>query len=316
MWKYVNKDMSNQFLLSLHLLNNVSDKEYIRKIYSISNNINSNYKVFKVKKNRGGYRIICAPSDTLKHIQRRILEVILNNKSTTKYATAYKKGLSIRDNAVMHSNKKIILKLDIKDFFQSITFAQVYSSCFSLAYFPKSVGVLLTYLVTYNDYLPQGAPTSACISNLVMRDFDNEVGSFCEELGIVYTRYSDDMTFSGDFDYKLVINYVKKKLKLLGMELNYDKVLVVKNNCRQIVTGIVVNEAVQVTSAYRKKLRQEMYYIKKYGFKSHVDRLRLDEKSYFNVLYGKILYVLQVNSLDSEFMAYKKFLDECGGYLC
>ena len=254
MWKYVNKEISKEFLLSLNLLDNINDKEYIRKIYSISNNIEKNYKVFKIKKNSGGYRTIYAPSDTLKHIQRQILELILNEKSISKYAYAYKKGISLKDNALPHLRKRLILKLDIKDFFQSINFINVYNTCFSIEYFPKNIGVLLTYLVTYKDFLPQGAPTSAYISNLVMKEFDEELGVFCNKNNISYTRYSDDMTFSGDFNPKDIIKKVRKMLYKNGMELNEKKIHIIKSSKRQNVTGINVNEKIQVNSDYRKKI--------------------------------------------------------------
>ena len=93
----------------------------------------------------------------------------------------------------------------------------VYNRCFLEEYFPRGVRILLTYLCTYNEFLPQGAPTSSYISNLVMRDFDEEIGSFCEKNNISYTRYSDDMTFSGNFGVKSVIYKVKAELKKIGM---------------------------------------------------------------------------------------------------
>ena len=111
MWKYLTKEMSNEFLYSLHLLDINNEKEYFRKLYSISNNIKDNYKVFKIKKRNGKYRKIYEPSDTLKHIQRVILENILNNKSISKYAKAYYKGISLKDNVDVHVGQKVVLKL-------------------------------------------------------------------------------------------------------------------------------------------------------------------------------------------------------------
>ena len=169
--------------------------------------------------------------------------------------------------------------------------------------------MLLTYLCTYYDYLPQGAPTSAYISNLVMYDFDNIIGSFCEENNISYTRYSDDMTFSGDFNPSIVIKKVNEELKKLSLELNYDKVKIIKNNNRQSVTGLVVNNKLQVSKTLRKKIRQEVYYINKYGINSHLNKINCkDKEKYLNSLYGKILYVLQINNKDIEFIEYKKII--------
>ena len=176
--------------------------------------------IYKIKKKNGKYRTIYEPNSLLKHIQRQILVKILDNKAISKYAKAYHKGINLKDNAIPHLNKELILKLDIKDFFENISFIDVYNSCFSIEYFPKSVGMILTYLCTYDDYLMQGAPTSAYISNLVMKEFDEVLGLWCEENNISYTRYSDDMTFSGEFNPREVIVKVRKMLYKLELELN------------------------------------------------------------------------------------------------
>src|SRR5699024_2852561 len=117
---------------------------------------------------------IYEPNLILKQIQKQILNNILNNKSISKYAKAYHKGIQLKDNAIPHINKEMILKLDIKDFFENISFLDIYNSCFPIEYFPKSVGMILTYLCTYDNHLTQGSPTSAYISNLVMKEFDEE----------------------------------------------------------------------------------------------------------------------------------------------
>ena len=309
MWRYIGTKECNEFLLSLNLFNCKDEKKYIKTLYSISNNIENNYKIYKIKKRNGKYRTIYEPNSLLKHIQKQILVNILNNKSISKYAKAYHKGISLKDNAIPHINKKILLKLDIKDFFDNISFVDIYNSCFPIEYFPKSVGMLLTYLCTYDEHLTQGSPTSAYISNLVMKEFDEEIGAWCEEKNISYTRYSDDMTFSGDFNPSEVIIKVRKMLYKLGLQLNNDKIHAIYKSSNQNVTGIVVNEKPQLSSKYRKKIRQEVYFIKKYGLKSHLQKRNInDTKKYLNSLYGKILFVLQVNDNDEEFKNYKEFI--------
>ena len=313
MWKYITKKQINEFLLSLNLLeDNLNDKDKINKLYSISNNIENNYKVFKIKKRNGKFRTIYEPNYTLKSIQRKILNNILNNKSISKYAKAYKRGISLKDNAKEHLNKNIILKLDIKDFFESINFFDIYNSCFPIEYFPKEIGMLLTYLCTYNNFLPQGAPTSSYISNLVMKGFDEDIGFYCEENNISYTRYSDDLTFSGDFNPSVIIKVVRKKLLKLGLKINDSKTCVIKKGNKQIVTGIVVNKKLQTSSLYRKEIRKQIYYIKKYGIKSHLEftNKNIARDKYLNSLYGKINYVLQVNPNDKEFIKYKTYIKE------
>ena len=186
----------------------------------------------------------------------------------------------------------------------------IYNSCFGLEYFPKSVGMLLTYLCTYDDHLTQGSPTSAYISNLVMKNYDEEIGSWCEDNNISYTRYSDDMTFSGNFSPNKIISKVRKMLYKLHLKINNNKIHVIYKNHNQSVTGITVNEKVQVNSKYRKNIRQEVYYIKKYGLESHLDKRnnKISKKKYINKLYGKILHVLNINNSDLEFKKYKEYI--------
>ena len=312
MWKYIDQEQIKEFLLSLHLFDYKDKKQYFKTLYSISNNIKDNYRIYKIKKHNGKLRTIYEPKPLLKHIQKQILNNILNNKKISKYSKAYHKGLSLKDNALPHVNKKIILKLDIKDFFESISFLDIYNTCFTIEYFPKEIGMLLTYLCTYDDHLTQGSPTSAYISNLVLKEFDEDIGAWCESLNITYTRYSDDMTFSGDFKVLDVITKVRKELYKLGLELNKNKTKVISKNRSQRVTGITVNEKVQVDVKYRKAIRQEIYYIKKFGLTSHLKRRNIttSEKKYLNTLYGKVLYVLQINKDDKEFIKYQKFLKD------
>lgn len=205
----------------------------------------------------------------------------------------------------------MILKLDIKNFFNNISFYDIYNSCFPIEYYPKSVGMILTYLCSYNDYLPQGAPTSAYISNLILKDFDEELGLYCEQKNINYTRYSDDMTFSGDFNPSIIIKKVRQMLNQRGLELNDDKINVVFNSQRQIVTGVVVNKKLSVSKNYKKIIRQELYYINKYGLDSHLKKISYNSsKDYITSLNGKINYVLQIETNNKEFINYKNMLKD------
>lgn len=312
MWKYANKEKCNEFLLSLNLIDCKDAREYLKQIYTISNQVEKNYKIYKRRMKNGKRRTLYEPNSPLKKIQKRILSNILEERSISPYAKAYHKGIGLKENALPHVNQKIILKLDIQNFFENIKFKQVYKSCFSIEYFPKSIGVLLATLCTYEDYLPQGTPTASYISNLVMKPFDEAIGSFCEKRAIQYTRYSDDMTFSGDFDPKEVIQKVKKELFLFGLNLNPNKIHVIQKNARQIVTGIVVNQKAQVSLRKRKQLRQEIYYIKKYGIMSHLknQKKEISPIDYLNQLYGQILFVLQIDPKNQEFNCYRQELKQ------
>lgn len=197
MWEYLTKDNLKEFILSLDLIKgDLSDTKKLNLLYAIANNKKKYYTKHYINKKNGTKRELLVPNRTLKSIQKRILNNVLYGLKTSKYACAYKRDISLKDNAKVHVGKKIVLKLDIKDFFKNIDFEKLYKSSPNTI-FPPSIKVLLIKLCTYDDYLPQGAPTSPYLSNLALKSFDEYIGDFCEKQNISYTRYSDDLTFSG-----------------------------------------------------------------------------------------------------------------------
>lgn len=307
MWKYLTESKYNELLSSFNLVNTSDIKKINKILYGISNNIDLNYEEIIIKKKNKDLRYLNEPSPILKSIQKRILKNVLEEKMISKCAYAYKKGLSTVLNAKNHVGCKVILKLDIENFFDNINFYKVYNSCFNESLYPKKLGMLLTNLCVYNGKLPQGAPTSGYISNIVLRDFDCNIDAYCKDKNINYTRYSDDMTFSGEFDIRKLIKYVNELLFKEGFRLNKSKIKVVLNTTRQQVTGIVVNEKINLSKNYKRKVRQEVYYVLKYGVKSHIKKrnINLSCNRYLSVLFGKINYVLTVNPNDKEFINYK-----------
>lgn len=307
MWKYLTESKYNELLSSFNLVNTSDIKKINKILYGISNNIDLNYEEIIIKKRNKNLRYLNEPSPILKSIQKRILKNVLEEKMISKCAYAYKKGLSTILNAKSHVGCKVILKLDIENFFDNINFYKVYNSCFNENLYPKKLGMLLTNLCVYNDRLPQGSPTSGYISNIVLRNFDCNIDAYCKDKNINYTRYSDDMTFSGDFDIRKLIKYVNELLYKERFRLNKSKIKVVLNTTRQQVTGIVVNEKINLSKNYKRKIRQEVYYILKYGVKSHIEKrnINLSCNRYLSVLLGKINYVLTVNPNDKEFINYK-----------
>lgn len=312
LWKYCTPQHCKEFILSFRLFGNTkwTERKQLACLYAVSNHVEQHYRAITIKKKNGTSRKLLCPSPLLKRIQRNILHNILDQIPISSYATAYHKGTGIISNAAVHVGKKQLLKLDLKDFFHSIMFIMVYQNAFSGIYFPPSVRSLLTNLCCYKDYLPQGAPTSASISNLVLKPFDDYIGLWCKEHKISYTRYCDDMTFSGVFDAQMVKNKVRSYLETMGFTLNYNKTKLLSECERQIVTGITVNQKLQASKTYRKSLRQEIYYCMKYGVRSHLMQvgyeyyLQMGEdgtKKYLQRLLSKINFVLQVNPQDLFF---------------
>ena len=282
-----------------------------KTLYGISNNIDKHYHNAFIPKSDGTKRKLSVPDKILKLVQKSIADNILAYYPVSKYAKAYAFGSNVQKNATPHIGKKKILKLDIEGFFDNIIYSRVKDIVFYKEKFSEPIRILLTMLCYYRDSLPQGAPTSPAITNIIMYDFDEIVGSFCNEKGISYTRYCDDMTFSGDFDEKEVIALVKQELKKLGLFLKNRKTAVIPNTKRQTVTGIVVNEKINLTKEYKKKIRQEMYYINKFGLDQHLKRIgETDKQKYLLSLKGRIAFVLQTTPNDEEFLGYKIHLKQ------
>jgi len=310
-FKYCTKEQEMEFLLSLGLWKG-EEKEVLKILYSVSNHIEKHYEYLEIPKKDGNKRKLLAPDFLLKQIQKNILNHIIKGLSISKYATAYYKGSDIVKNAEVHLRKPIILKLDMKNFFDTITFEHVKSFVFKEEYFPEGVATILTKLCTYQNHLPQGAPTSPTISNIILKEFDDEVGNFCIENNITYTRYCDDMTFSGRFDKEKIISFVGGRLKTFGFTLNHKKTKLLTKGKRQIITGIVVNEYLNTPRIYRKEIRKQIYYCKKFGIEKHLQNIGLDiEKDiYLESLKGKILFVLHVNKEDIEFKNYLDWINK------
>lgn len=281
-----------------------------KTLYGLSNSLEKHYHTVYLPKSDGSKRKLSVPDLILKLVQKSIADNILIQYPISKYAKAYKPGSSIQKNARPHVGKKKILKLDIEGFFDHILYSRVKDTVFYEEKYSESIRILLTMLCYYNDSLPQGAPTSPAITNIIMYDFDETVGAFCNEKNIAYTRYCDDMTFSGDFDEKEIISFVKNELFKFGLHLNNRKTAVISASKRQVVTGIVVNEKMNVTKDYKKTIRQEIYYIKKFGLDEHLKRLGIsDKQQYVLSLKGRIAFVLQTIPNEYEFVEYKDFLN-------
>lgn len=306
MWKYFTKQHNKEFILSLNLIHgNLEDEKKLNILYAISNHPEKYYTLKYINKKNGKKRELLIPNKTLKSIQKNILKNVLYGLSVSKYVTSYQKNKTLIDNARPHVKQNIILKLDIKDFFKNIDFEKLYNALPNYL-FPSSIKVLLIKLCTYEGYLPQGSPTSPYLSNLVLKNFDNYMGNYCELNGINYTRYCDDLTFSGNFNPKKLINKVRAYLEELGFNLNEEKTKIITKNKRQTVTGLIVNEKINTPSTYRKKIRQEMYYINKYGLNNHCQKINQDKEKYIANLKGRINYCLSISPNNNIFKEYQK----------
>ncbi len=143
-----------------------------------------------------------------------------------------------------------------------------------------------------------------------MKDFDERVATYAKEKKIRYTRYADDLTFAGEFNPHHLINRISDWLYEEGFSLNPQKTRVAYKNTRQEVTGIVVNSHMQVSKYTRKKIRQEVYFIKKYGLDSHLAKIEETRQHYLNHLLGKINYACYINPKDKEMHEYYLYIKD------
>lgn len=290
-------------LISLELTGHPhwSPAKQLRCLYALSNHSDRHYRELQLPKRSGGIRTIHVPDPLMKSVQRNILRHVLSLLPLSDYATAWRPGYTLLNNVLPHVRQKQVLKMDIDNFFQRIIFPQVWQQAFAKTRLPQATITLLSHLCCYRDRLPQGAPTSPTIANLVLRDFDDYIGRWCAEQEIAYTRYGDDMTFSGDFDARRVRNKVKGFLAELGFELNHDKTRLMSQGQRQIVTGIVVNGPYpQAPATLRRELRQTLYYYEKFGWSpAHSE---MTERHWLQTMQGKIEFILQIHPNDSEFL--------------
>ena len=278
-------------------------------VYAAANAPESFYRQFSIPKKNGGMRLISEPLPNLKKIQKWILENILYRAEVSPYAKAYIPGKSIKDNVRFHRRQKKVLSLDIKQFYDHLTDWMAFQFFIENGY-EESVAMMLTGLCCMKGCLPQGAPTSATLSNLLMIKFDEKVGMYCRQEKIRYTRYADDMTFSGDFDELKVIRFVRNNLKPMGLRLNEKKTRVRKQGQQQEVTGIVVNYKTQLPKSVRKEIRKNMYYICKYGLESHLSHIGSEQQNYLDHIFGQIGYALFINPKDQEMKRYRQILLE------
>ncbi len=222
-------------------------------------NVQISYHESWIPKRSGGSRRLLIPNPELKSLQRLILHRLLAKLRTHEAVTGFESGLSIVENALPHVGQAVVIKLDIKDFFPT-TSADRVDAYFRRVGWDAECAALLTRLTTHEDGLPQGAPTSPRLSNLINFGLDESIQRFvCWRRRGVYTRYADDLTISFRRDYpqrvRGVIQFVTRRLRRDGYELNPSKVRILRQHQQQRVTGLVVNDRVNIPRRIRRKLR-------------------------------------------------------------
>ncbi|HZI18673.1 MAG TPA: reverse transcriptase family protein [Pyrinomonadaceae bacterium] len=221
--------------------------------------VRATYTEFEVAKRSGGTRPIAEPSRPLKRVQRLVLRRLLGKLRAHPAAHGFERGRSIVTNARLHAGKRVVLRLDLEDFFGSIKAGRV-ETYFRRVGWDGEAASLLARICTHRGSLPQGAPTSPRLSNLVNFRLDSRLAALARRFGADYTRYADDLTFSFAEDssaaYRVVLSAVRKIVAEEGYRLHTRKKLrVSRRHRRQTVTGLVVNVRASLPRETRRWLR-------------------------------------------------------------
>ncbi len=262
------------------------------------------YKEYLIPKRSGGLRQIAQPAREVKLLQRAFVSTFLTSLPVHQCATAYRVGLSIRDNASRHIGHGPILKLDLRDFFPSIRSQDWVSYCRDSRCLQTEEDVHLTASLLFHRQsgyrllrLAIGAPSSPMLSNILMFDFDARVTELVEKDRVVYTRYADDLTFSAPragFLNSVVrtVAITLRDLKYPKLEINPEKTTFITSKYRRTVTGLTITNDLRVTIGRERK--RQLHAAVHHALLS---RLSSDE---LQVLAGTLAYV---NSVEPEFLS-------------
>lgn len=260
-------------------------------IYQLSIHSEKYYKTYTIPKRSGKLRTICQPSKKLKGLQSWILVNILNKLKVSSSCKGFEKGSSTADNALPHKGANAILTLDLTDFFPTVKRYQVYN-IFKTVGYNKTIATILTNICTYQGSLPQGSPCSPKLANLSVWTLDLRIQGYVGKRGINYTRYADDLSFSGLSPAKVVkiLPMIKTIIQDENFEVNPSKTRVAGSARAKTVTGLIVtDEGIGIGKTKYKNLRSKIHHL---TFESE----QLNTKLFFEVG-GWLSYL---NSVDKK----------------
>ncbi len=263
-------------------------------LIAIVNGTEHFYRTFEIKKKSGGTREIRAPYPSLKAIQQWIYEYVLKKQYVHGCAHGFINRKSIVTNAKKHVGNKCLLKLDLKDFFPSIKINKVVQVFKDIGY-SKTVSWLLASLCCLDEELPQGAPTSPVLSNIIARNMDKRLYRLAKHFGFQYTRYADDISFSGDDISTGFIKYATDIILDCGFTVNTKKVRLYKEKDNKILTGVALkNGTLKLPREKRRGYEQEIYYALKYGIDTRIKDENMHYSTYILSLIGKANFWLMI----------------------
>lgn len=252
------------------------------------------YREFSIPKKRGGTRLVSAPYPSLLMCQTWIYENILKVISVHFCCHAYREKRSIISNATPHLGKIAILKMDVREFFPSIPINWVIKLFSDIGY-SQNVSYYLASICCLDGELPQGASTSPALSNILLKHLDNRLYKLSRKYRLNYTRYADDLTFSGNYIPHKIINIISNIISDTGLSVNKKKTSLIIGDKQKIITGISVQgDHLTLPRSSKRQIKQEIHYIKSYGLVSHISKLKIKDPFYLQSLEGKLRFWLQI----------------------
>lgn len=263
------------------------------------------------KKEPGKYRILHNPDEQMRLAQYLILRKVLSKFEIPDYIYAFEVGKNIPEMAAKHVGKKVVVSLDIKDFFPSIKQTRLLDIFLAAGVHPTAA-VTLSEICTYKAFVPQGALTSPKVSNIVAaKSFGPEVKEYCDQHGYTMTIYADDITISSD-DYVEDINSLLSTITGIvekhGFRVNRKKTKVMSDRKRQWICGVVTNVKTNLLRAQRLQLRAIVHNISKNGIEAEASKNELSSDKFINMLQGKLNWFRQLNPQVGGRL-YRKFKD-------
>ena len=299
------------------------------------------YNTFAIKKKSGEERIIHAPVKGLKYILRSLNFVLQCIYEPHKAATGFVMNKSIVNNAIKHVGHHYVLNLDLKDFFHSFDRNRVKMGFmyepFNLEGDKEPLAFLLASLCTHpfeidgeiKTVLPQGSPTSPTLTNILCKKLDRRLNGLAKRFRATFTRYADDITLSATHNFyndEAFNNELKRIIEEdQNLIINPKKTRLQKAGYRQEVTGLIVNEKVNVHRKFVKEIRMWLYYWEKYGLEKAEQIFKRDYKAdkghvkkmdarLVNVLEGKLEFLKMVKGVeDGTYKGLKGRFDELDG---
>lgn len=312
----------------------MSYKELSQIIYKLP--FEYRYTCFKIYKKNGSQRIISKPNKKLKEIQKIISEVMNDIYRPRPSVHGFVKERSVVTSAEKHLSKQCILNIDLEKFFDSIHFGRIKHLFMAYPFnCSEEVSTILAHILCHDNKLPQGAPSSPIITNMICYKLDKELQRIAKQSNATYTRYADDITFSFTVKKKKISKQILEDVKNLtispvlqyiiesnGFKINYNKIHLYNKNQRMLVTGVKVNEFTNVQRKYISQIRSMLYSWDKHGYansKKEFESKYLTERhqrysrkpEFRNVIRGKLNYLKMVRSKrDIIYIKYAKWFNK------